>query len=84
MTSKGQLTIPHDVRIDMHLVAGMRIEFARNDDGSYMINTVKRPVTDLFGCIPYQGPPATVEEMNEAISNAVAAEVMDSMTIARA
>ena len=73
MTSKGQVTVPVEVRRDMHLEPGIRVAFIRNDDGSYSIRPATRPVTDLFGCLPpYQGPALSIEEMNETMETGAA------------
>jgi AbrB family looped-hinge helix DNA binding protein len=73
VTSKGQVTIPRAVRDDLHLEAGVRVEFTRGEDGSYSLRAATRPVSDLFGCLPpYRGPALTVQEMNDRVMDAAA------------
>lgn len=69
MTSKGQITIPKDVREDLGLQPGSTVGFEKNEDGSYTLRIARsRNIMDLAGSIPYDGPPLSVEEMDEAIA----------------
>lgn len=70
MTTKGQLTVPADVRADLRLRAGDRISFEKAEDGLYRIRPVKGDIMRLAGVLKYDGPPVTVEAMNEAIVDA--------------
>jgi antitoxin PrlF len=70
ITSKGQATIPKRIRDHLGLKPGDRVKFFIHPDGR-VVMLPKRPLTDLFGCVKYDGPPATIEEMNEAIGDAV-------------
>jgi AbrB family looped-hinge helix DNA binding protein len=73
VTSKGQVTIPLAVRQDLRLEAGLRVEFTRNEDGSYSLRAATRPVSDLFGCLPgYRGPAISVDQMNQTMMDAAA------------
>ena len=73
VTSKGQLTIPQSVRRALHLEAGVRVRFTPNNDGSYSLQALACPVTDLFGFFgPYQGEPLSVEAMNQAMMDGAA------------
>lgn len=38
ITSKGQITIPKDVRDALHLVAGSRVRFVKNEHGLYELH----------------------------------------------
>ena len=40
LTSKGQLTLPADLRRDLGLRQGDRVEFAREDTGAYTVRRV--------------------------------------------
>ncbi len=75
ITSKGQITIPKDVRDDLGLVPGARLSFLKNEEGVYELRRERRSVKDLAGSLKYAGPPKSVEEMDEAIA-AAAAESM--------
>jgi AbrB family looped-hinge helix DNA binding protein len=71
VTSKGQITIPIEVREELGLKTGDRIEFVRNEDGRYFIEPKKGSVVNLRGIFKWTGRPITVEEMNEAIAQHV-------------
>jgi AbrB family looped-hinge helix DNA binding protein len=79
VTSKGQITIPIDVRRDMGITTGTRLDFIPNGDGSYRVVHKKRSVMDLAGCIPYDGPPLSIEDMDEAIGLAVTEDFLRSV-----
>ena len=68
MTSKGQITIPREVREDLGLVAGSKVSFTRDDEGSYVLTRAKRSVLELAGSLPYDGPPLSLEDMEAAIA----------------
>ena len=67
VTSKGQITIPKAIREHLHVKAGDRVKFFIHPDGTVVI-LPKRPITALRGILRWKGPPATIEEMNEAIA----------------
>lgn len=69
LKSRGQITLPKALLDELHLKSGDRIAFERNDDGSYVLRPKTVSVASLKGILKdkYQGPPKTVEEMQEAI-----------------
>ena len=73
VTSKGQTTVPKEVRDFLGLEEGTQMEWIL-DDGEVTVKPRKLRAIDLAGLL---GPPpsgvknTTVEEMNEAIGNAV-------------
>ena len=71
LTSKGQITIPAEVRAALRLVAGARLEFRREADGSYNVSRKSGHVRPLRGIIQYDGPPVSLEAMDQAIAEAV-------------
>ena len=66
ITSKGQVTIPKDVRERLRLRKGDRIEFVLEEDGAFRIRPLKTDIRALFGMISADRH-VTVEEMNAAI-----------------
>ena len=74
-TSKGQITIPKDVRDELSLEPGSRVSFVKNEDGFFELHRERRPVRDLAGSLRFEGPARTLEEMDAAIA-AAAAESM--------
>jgi antitoxin PrlF len=71
LTSKGQITIPIEVREELGLKAGDRIEFVKNDEGKYFIQPKKGSIMNLRGMFKWAGKPVSIEEMNEAIATHV-------------
>ena len=73
VTSKGQTTVPKEVRDFLGLEEGTQMEWIL-DDGKVTVKPRKLRAIDLAGLL---GPPpsgvknTTVEEMNEAIGDAV-------------
>jgi AbrB family looped-hinge helix DNA binding protein len=71
MTSKGQVTVPKDVRQRLGLKAGDRIRFLLEADGRVRLMPAKRDISELVGMLPRPKRALTIEEMDEAISRAV-------------
>jgi antitoxin PrlF len=67
ITSKGQVTIPKAIREYLHVKPGDRVKFFMHPDGTVVL-LPKLPVTALRGLLRWRGPPATLEEMDEAIA----------------
>ena len=51
MTSKGQVTIPVEIRKAMGLEAGERVVFTRLDDGTTVMRAKTRSILDLKGLL---------------------------------
>ena len=55
MTSKGQITIPAEIRSELGIDAGDRVEFVRNEEtGRYEMIPATVPVQALKGIVPSQ------------------------------
>jgi len=67
MTSKGQITVPKDVREALGLTAGTRVTFSQNADGNYVLAAAHSSLRDLRGRLSHAGSPVTLEEMDEAV-----------------
>jgi antitoxin PrlF len=69
VTSKGQVTIPVEVRNLLGLSTGDRIEFVLNEEtGRYEVVPATRSVTALKGIIRKPAKPVSIEDMNAAIA----------------
>jgi AbrB family looped-hinge helix DNA binding protein len=70
VTSKGQTTLPKAVRDALAVEAGDRIRYFIQGDQVRIapVKSIKR----LYGALPYDGPPVTLEEMDEAIAEGAA------------
>ena len=76
MTSKGQLTVPKELRELLGLKAGDRVEFVPDGDGRVVMRRARiQSITDLFGILPAGSVPLTREEMKEVVADAVAEHV---------
>jgi antitoxin PrlF len=65
VTSKGQITIPADIRKALGLSAGERVVFTRLDDGTTIMRSKTRSILELKGMLkPRRGArKVAVEEM---------------------
>jgi antitoxin PrlF len=70
MTSKGQLTIPAHLREKFRLSMGTKVSFEELPDGRIAIRPKTGDIRRLRGIIKYDGPPVSIEEMNETIAKA--------------
>jgi AbrB family looped-hinge helix DNA binding protein len=73
ITSKGQITIPVDVRADLKVDAGDRVEFIQIAPGRYEFVAVTREVTALKGMFGPAKKAVSIDEMNAAIARQGAA-----------
>ena len=69
VTSKGQITIPAQVRAALGLDAGSRIEFVETEKGKYAIVPATSPVRALKGMLRKPVKPVSIESMNQAIAS---------------
>ena len=64
LTSKGQITIPLEVRIDLKVGAGDRVEFVQIAPGRYEFVAVTNDVTALKGMFGQAKKTVFIESMN--------------------
>jgi AbrB family looped-hinge helix DNA binding protein len=74
VTSKGQVTIPVDVRVKLGLRPGARLAFVPTDTGGYEIHLETASIKDLKGAVTRPPQPVSVDEMNEAVAAAATAD----------
>jgi len=67
LTSKGQTTIPKDVRQHLGLHPGDRIEFVLTEGNTVQLKAAMRAVTDLKGFLPKPPKPVSLDAMQAAI-----------------
>lgn len=67
VTSKGQITIPLEIRQALGVAEGDRIEFVRGVDGRFSMMPATQSIMAIKGIIPLRRKPATLEEMRAAI-----------------
>jgi AbrB family looped-hinge helix DNA binding protein len=68
VTSKGQITIPADVRQALQVEAGDRVEFLEVEPGRFEVVAATRSVTELKGMFGRAGKTVSIEEMNRTIA----------------
>ena len=68
LTSKGQTTIPREVREHLGIRTGDRLDFVINSDGSVTLRPATIHITELKGILHRKGlKPVSVREMDDAI-----------------
>jgi AbrB family looped-hinge helix DNA binding protein len=67
ITSKGQITIPKDIRDQLDLHAGDKLSFIEDEDGSINLVPIKKPLSALKGLVAKPKKPVSVEDMDEAV-----------------
>jgi antitoxin PrlF len=68
VTSKGQITIPVEVRAALGVSFGDRIDFVEIEKGRFVIVPATCSVQELKGLIPKPKKPVSIEEMNGAVA----------------
>lgn len=76
MTSKGQITVPKDVRLKLNLKPGDRVLFIVEDDGAVRMRAVNKDISSLIGILPRPKRAATIEEIEEAIQRGAVASAL--------
>ena len=66
ITIKGQTTLPKAVRDSLDVKAGDKVRYVILDEGVLIMPI--RSTRRLFGSLKYDGPPVSLEEMEEAIA----------------
>lgn len=74
VTSKGQITIPAEVRERLGLRPGSRVAFVPTTSGAYVFRTDAGSITELKGSVPARERPVSIDEMNDAIAGGAAGE----------
>jgi AbrB family looped-hinge helix DNA binding protein len=68
LTSKGQITIPIDVRTDLKVGVGDRVEFVQIAPGRYEVMAATQSVSQLKGMFGKASKVVSLDEMNQAIA----------------
>ena len=77
ISSKGQVVLPKRLRDELKWGSGMTLEVVREGD-AVMLRPKKKSgqavtLDDLVGCLKYDGPPVSIEDMDKAIDEEIAA-----------
>jgi len=69
ISSKGQVTIPVEIRNRLRLNTGDRVDFVFFDDNRVEMIPKKGSVSALKGIVKWTRRPATLAEMDDAIAH---------------
>ena len=69
LTSKGQMTIPKQVRQALQLRSGDKIEIIVTTQQEAILRPLSKKVDDVFGRLGKTGKSASINEMDDAIRN---------------
>lgn len=70
VSTKGQVILPHAIRRKRHWGPGTKLIVEDTPEGVLLKAAPLFPATrieDVFGCLKYEGPAKTIEEMDAAI-----------------
>lgn len=68
VTSKGQITIPAEVRLALNVDAGDRIEFVEVEPGRFELVAATQPITAMKGLFGKPVKTVSINDMNKAIA----------------
>jgi antitoxin PrlF len=72
LTSKGQITLPKQIRERLGLTTGDRVAFHERADGSVVVEPETVDFLSLRGCIRPQVRGVSIDDMRTAVKHAVA------------
>jgi antitoxin PrlF len=72
LTAKGQVTLPKDLRDELDLQAGDKVDFVMLDNGVLQVVPLKQSPRKLKGIVPKPYPPVSIDEMNQAVADGAA------------
>ncbi len=68
VTDKGQVTVPKNIRDQLHIETGSKLDFEVEEDGSLRVRVLARGSENLFGLVHRPGMSSlSVESMDEGI-----------------
>jgi AbrB family looped-hinge helix DNA binding protein len=71
ITTKGQVTIPKEIRDYLNLDTGSKVDFVIDENGIVKLIPLNIPIKKLSGILHREGmKSATLEEMEQTISEA--------------
>ena len=66
VTSKGQITIPYNIRQSLNLDTGSRVEFIVHDNNIVLV-PINSKLSDLQGLLPKPHKALTIDDINDVI-----------------
>ncbi len=80
LTSKRQITLPAEACAKLRLVKGSKVDVSVNEAGEMVLRPKNGDIRRLRGILNYDGPPVSIEEMDEAIGDAIAEDFRRSVS----
>lgn len=68
LTSKGQITIPKEVRQALGVDSGDRLEFTETAKGVFEVVAASKDVRELKGIIARPRRPVSIDDMRKAVA----------------
>jgi antitoxin PrlF len=75
MTSKGQVTVPAELRRELGLKPGDRVEFVR-ENGSIQVRKAESIVERLVGAVHGRGTPLDADDIHRIVEEGVTEEYL--------
>ena len=79
VTSKRQITLPADMCRELRIVPGTKIAFVKNAAGETVLKPKLGDIRNVKGIVKYKGPSVSIEDMKQAVADAVAEEYVRSI-----
>ncbi|MBO6551296.1 MAG: AbrB/MazE/SpoVT family DNA-binding domain-containing protein [Roseitalea sp.] len=70
ITSKGQVTLPVELRRSLGLKPGDQVDFRRTSEGNYELVARTKSFEDLHGIIEVDGRPPTADDIVDIVHRA--------------
>ena len=67
VTSKGQITLPKELRKSLGIKPGDRVSFQKTEKGNYELIAKTKTMEDIRGIISYDGPPLSTDDIVELV-----------------
>lgn len=71
LTTKGQITLPKDLRDALNLKTGDKLVFEEHKGGGYLLRAKTTDVRALKGMVKYKGPSKSLTDMDRAVQENV-------------
>lgn len=78
MTTKGQVTIPVEVRERLGIETGSRVHFVPHDDGSWEFVVSSGHLSSIRGMFASPRPRVSLDDMDDAVAEAATERYRDA------
>ena len=68
ISSKGQTTVPIDIREELGAKPGDQLVWRKDEDGRITVRAKNKSIWDLQGMVPKPKKPVSIAEMNRVIA----------------